>query len=119
MRAAIEETPAAARSDEGPGQGTVALAGLASVRWALSLAHTNVNRAYYGTDARAYQLLAGALLALTPGVVRRVSRIPWVPIVAALALVALVVLSTSSVPLIVATQPVRQHPGRCRSSDER
>ena len=41
------------------------------------------------------------------------------PIVAALALVALVVLSTSSVPLIVATQPVRQHPGRCRSSDER
>src|SRR4051812_14929713 len=51
-------------------QGAVVLAGLASVLWALSLAHTNVNRAYYGTDARAYQLLAGALLALTPGVVR-------------------------------------------------
>ena len=34
------------------------------------------NRAYYGTDTRAYQLLAGALLALQPRVLRRARRRP-------------------------------------------
>jgi len=33
---------------------------------ALHRGGTDLNRAYYGTDTRAYQLLAGALLALTP-----------------------------------------------------
>jgi peptidoglycan/LPS O-acetylase OafA/YrhL len=33
---------------------------------ALHLSTVNVSRAYYGTDTRAYELLAGALLAVTP-----------------------------------------------------
>ena len=39
---------------------------VASVVEALHLATTNTSRAYYGTDTRAYQLLAGSLLASTP-----------------------------------------------------
>ena len=40
-------------------------------RWAprWSLSGSNLSRAYYGTDTRAYQLLAGALLACSPGAV--------------------------------------------------
>ena len=49
---------------------------LASAVWALSIRHTDPNRAYYGTDARAYQLMAGALLALTPAVFARARRFP-------------------------------------------
>jgi len=45
---------------------TVAIGALASAAWALSLKSGNPNHAYYGTDARAYELLAGAFLALTP-----------------------------------------------------
>ncbi len=44
----------------------VALGAFASAVWALSLEAGNPNHAYYGTDARAYELLAGALIALTP-----------------------------------------------------
>ena len=44
----------------------VAAAALASVIEAVHIGRTNIDRAYYGTDTRAYQLLAGALLALTP-----------------------------------------------------
>jgi peptidoglycan/LPS O-acetylase OafA/YrhL len=44
----------------------VAVAALASAAWALSLRGSDPNRAYYGTDARAYELLAGALIALVP-----------------------------------------------------
>ena len=47
----------------------VAVAAVASALWALSLRHGNPNRAYYGTDARAYELLAGALLALVPTII--------------------------------------------------
>ena len=47
-----------------------------SLVWAWPLRTTNPNRAYYGTDARAYQLLAGALLALTPAVIARAARHP-------------------------------------------
>ena len=54
----------------------VAAAATASLLWAWSLKTTNPNRAYYGTDARAYQLLAGALLALTPAVVAVLARSP-------------------------------------------
>src|SRR5262249_1681212 len=39
---------------------------LASMLEALHFASGNLSRAYYGTDTRAYQLLLGALLALTP-----------------------------------------------------
>ena len=47
----------------------VAAVMVASLTAALWIARTNTNRAYYGTDTRAYQLLAGALIALAPGVV--------------------------------------------------
>ena len=49
----------------------VAAGAIASLLWAWQLRTTNPNRAYYGTDARAYQLLAGALFALTPAVIDR------------------------------------------------
>ena len=45
---------------------TVLAIALLSLFDALHRGSTNLNRAYYGTDTRAYQLLAGALLALTP-----------------------------------------------------
>src|SRR5690348_6773637 len=47
---------------------------LASLVAALHLSTVNLNRAYYGTDTRAYELLAGALLAMTPRVVRTAKR---------------------------------------------
>ena len=53
---------------------TVAAGAVASLAWAWSLRASNPNRAYYGTDARAYQLLAGALLALTPALIARLAR---------------------------------------------
>jgi peptidoglycan/LPS O-acetylase OafA/YrhL len=52
----------------------VAAGALASAVWALALRHTNPNRAYYGTDARAYELMAGAVLALVPAILSRASR---------------------------------------------
>src|SRR4029077_3998562 len=39
-------------------RGTVAAGAVASLTWAWLLKGSNPNRAYYGTDARAYQLLA-------------------------------------------------------------
>ncbi|MEJ7584698.1 MAG: acyltransferase family protein [Acidimicrobiales bacterium] len=51
---------------------------LASAIWALTLRSDSPNRAYYGTDARAYQLLAGASIALAPGLIRTLSRFPRV-----------------------------------------
>lgn len=47
-------------------RGLVAASAVASAVAALRLGATDVTRAYYGTDTRVYQLLAGALLALTP-----------------------------------------------------
>jgi peptidoglycan/LPS O-acetylase OafA/YrhL len=52
----------------------VAVGALASVLFALSLRHTDPNRAYYGTDTRAYELLAGALIALVPAIVASARR---------------------------------------------
>ncbi len=63
-----------ARSPRATVRAIVAGAGVASLGLALWLARTDVARAYYGTDARAYQLLAGAVLALTPGAVVRYRR---------------------------------------------
>jgi len=76
----------------------VVTAGAVSAIAALRLASTNLERAYYGTDTRAYQLLAGAALALTPQLLRltrrdRVGRLAqWVSF---LACAGLVVLATS------------------------
>ena len=52
----------------------VLVIGVASGIEALHLATTNVDRAYYGTDTRAYQLLAGAFLAMTPQILHLGSR---------------------------------------------
>jgi peptidoglycan/LPS O-acetylase OafA/YrhL len=75
----------------------VAAGALVSVLWALHLAGYNLNRAYYGTDTRAYQLLAGALLALSPGLVRRAATRRAARVAALVALLALVVFATSRV----------------------
>jgi peptidoglycan/LPS O-acetylase OafA/YrhL len=76
---------------------TIVVIGLvASAAWALSLRTSNPNRAYYGTDARAYELLAGALIALVPAFIstanryRRSTRVATV-----VSVVAVVVLATS------------------------
>jgi peptidoglycan/LPS O-acetylase OafA/YrhL len=53
---------------------TVAAGALASLLWALHLRTGDPNRAYFGTDARAYQLLAGASIALVPGLVSSLGR---------------------------------------------
>ena len=44
----------------------IAVGAITSAIWALTLRNTNPNHAYYGTDTRAYELLAGAFLALIP-----------------------------------------------------
>ncbi len=54
----------------------VAVGAVASVGAALALRSSSPSRAYFGTDTRAYQLLAGALLALVPAVVARAARRP-------------------------------------------
>lgn len=51
-------------------RGLVALGVVASAFRAMTIATDDLDRAYYGTDTRAYQLLAGALLALTPSLFR-------------------------------------------------
>jgi len=56
----------------------VGAAAVASLGWALFLQNANPNHAYYGTDARAYQLLAGASLALAPGWIASVARSQFV-----------------------------------------
>jgi peptidoglycan/LPS O-acetylase OafA/YrhL len=78
----------------------VVVGGIASAALALQLARTDLSRAYYGTDTRAYQLLAGAALALTPQLLHLGNRAArtarWA---STLALLGLVVLATSLVGL--------------------
>src|SRR5205823_6577044 len=70
---------------------TIGTAALASAVAAIHIATTNVDRAYYGTDTRAYQLLAGAFLAVTPQLFRLGERArPAARWVAAFVLAALV-----------------------------
>jgi peptidoglycan/LPS O-acetylase OafA/YrhL len=76
-------------------RGWVAAAGVASAILALHLSHNDLTRAYYGTDARAYQLLAGAVLAMTPQLLR-FGRRPIGRLVANLSLVAVLILATST-----------------------
>jgi peptidoglycan/LPS O-acetylase OafA/YrhL len=52
----------------------VALGALASALFALAVKSGDPNRAYYGTDTRAYELLAGALVALVPAIVAPARR---------------------------------------------
>jgi peptidoglycan/LPS O-acetylase OafA/YrhL len=75
-------------------QVAVAAMALLSLATALLVARHDLNRAYYGTDTRAYQLLAGALLALAPGAMARVGRRcsgPLASVIAVGSLAALVV----------------------------
>ena len=88
-------------------RGLVVAAGLGSAIAALHIGATNLDRAYYGTDTRAYQLLAGAALALTPQLSRLGSR--WkraARSVAALVLAALVVLATSALAMSAITRGI-------------
>jgi peptidoglycan/LPS O-acetylase OafA/YrhL len=74
-----------------------AVAGLAAVSlaWAWLQSTADPVRAYYGTDARVYQLLAGALLALSPTLVAKVSRWDrWATPAAFAGLAGLLVLAT-------------------------
>src|SRR4029077_12948901 len=74
----------------------VAAGAVGSAVWALMLRTGNPNHAYYGTDARAYELLAGALLALTPSSITWARRFGRTMLFATFAGVgALIVLSLS------------------------
>ena len=82
----------------------------ASLAWAWVLSTSSPTRAYYGTDTRAYQLLAGALLAMTPAALARARRLDRLaPAVALAATAGLVILSTSYVP----GRPVARGVGTC------
>jgi peptidoglycan/LPS O-acetylase OafA/YrhL len=76
---------------------TIVVAGaVASVVYALALRSSNPNRAYYGTDTRAYELLAGALIALVPAFVSTAQRLRRPTRIASLAsVIAVVLLATS------------------------
>jgi peptidoglycan/LPS O-acetylase OafA/YrhL len=52
----------------------VGVGALVSVMWALSLKSSSPDHAYYGMDARAYELLAGALIALLPALASSAER---------------------------------------------
>ncbi len=78
----------------------VAAGAVVSVVAALVLRTSDPNRAYYGTDTRAYELLAGGLLALAPGWTVWAARYRRAARVAALvSVVGLVVLATGWVHL--------------------
>ncbi|MDQ1534747.1 MAG: hypothetical protein QOF28_2508 [Actinomycetota bacterium] len=82
---------------------SVVAAAVASAIEALHLGATNLGRAYYGTDTRAYQLLAGAALALSPQLFRLAAgsrqKARLSATVSVLALGALVLLATSAFDL--------------------
>jgi peptidoglycan/LPS O-acetylase OafA/YrhL len=78
----------------------VAAGFVASLVAALHLSTVNLNRAYYGTDTRAYELLAGALLAMTPWVMRIArTRRRATQAFAPIAIAALVLIATSTIHL--------------------
>jgi peptidoglycan/LPS O-acetylase OafA/YrhL len=85
----------------------VAVGGLASVVWALHLMGGYLNRAYYGTDTRAYQLLAGAFLALSPRLFAPSDRQRrFLAYVAPVALAAVFLLGTSVLDLRVISRGI-------------
>jgi len=78
----------------------VAVGAVTSAIWALALRNSDPNHAYYGTDTRAYELLAGAFLALTPQLfdaARQLQR--TMRTAAGISVVALLAIATSSVHL--------------------
>ena len=78
----------------------ITIAAIASAAWALALRTTNPNHAYYGTDTRAYELLAGALLALIPQLINTTRRYQrTMRIGAATTLALLIAIATSTVHL--------------------
>lgn len=91
-------------------QGTVLAGAVASLAAALWFARTDVDRAYYGTDTRAYQLLGGAALALAPGLLVRVGRRPLarraLPLVALGGLGGLLVLASDVIEVSPVTRGV-------------
>jgi peptidoglycan/LPS O-acetylase OafA/YrhL len=74
----------------------VAVGALASALFALSLRNSDPNRAYYGTDTRAYELLAGALVALVPAIAAYARRHRGAVRVATIASVAVLGVLASS-----------------------
>ena len=77
-------------------RGTIVAAAAVSAVVAVHLASTDLSRAYYGTDTRAYQLLGGALLALTPQLVTAAAtRARVVQALAVACVAAVTVLATS------------------------
>jgi peptidoglycan/LPS O-acetylase OafA/YrhL len=78
----------------------VAVGAFASLVCALALRNIDPNQAYYGTEARAYQLWAGALLALAPALfVRLAHRHRVAQVLTVFSLATLLVLASSWVPL--------------------
>ncbi len=95
----------------------VGAAAVASAAWALSLRHADPNRAYYGTDARAYELMAGALLALTPAIFVRARRFrPAARVLSWIGLAALLLLATSWIHLDADRARHRGHGGDRRAA---
>jgi peptidoglycan/LPS O-acetylase OafA/YrhL len=78
----------------------VAGSAIASLAWAFVLRGPQPDRAYFGTDTRAYQLLAGALIALAPSLIHRLGRYQRELRIAALAgVAAIIVVATSAIDL--------------------
>ncbi|MFM8237964.1 MAG: acyltransferase family protein, partial [Actinomycetota bacterium] len=79
-------------------RGAVLAAASGSAAAAFVIGGHNLSRAYYGTDTRAYELLAGAALALTPQLSRLGPRLRRAaPLVAVAALLVVLGLATSAV----------------------
>jgi peptidoglycan/LPS O-acetylase OafA/YrhL len=78
-------------------RGAVVSLALASALFAVHIAQSDLSRAYYGTDTRAYELLMGALIALSPQLFR-LRRQGWnVPAWSASALLCALLLVATSV----------------------
>lgn len=85
----------------------VAVGAAASAIAALHIGSTNLDRAYYGTDTRAYELLAGALLALTPQLSHLAERSrPLARWISTFALAGLLLLATSAFAMSPITRGV-------------
>lgn len=78
-------------------RGVIGVAAVASFSAAMALRHSNPTRAYYGTDTRAYQLLVGALLALSPSLFSATRFRSAARLLAPLALVATIGLALDRV----------------------
>lgn len=74
----------------------VAVGALASLGWAWWLRSSNLDHAVFGSEARAYQLLAGALLALAPGAMAWLQRFSRMAQLASAASLVLLVITASS-----------------------